>query len=212
MVQLPIEPESREPATLADLGLSVEVLHAAARAGLAARASRSGLAPRNAAGTDLYSFTVEELRLLLVPEGWEPAFVVGQEQSVSPDGRIGLIVSTGDGPVGELSEAQPRTAHPKGPLMRDVVAANHGYVQGELALDIVPPRPAGPDAPTVWVLLLKIDADVLHLELSLPDGFAEDDRVDSWAERILLPPIALGDLAGPHDRGDDPIDVPVDPR
>lgn len=198
--------------TLDALGLSVELLHAAARAGLTARASRTGLAPRNAPGTDLYSFTVEELRVLLVPAGWEPQFVAGQERTVSPDGRVAIIVSTGDGPVGEMSDVQPRTAHPKGPLMRNAVAANLGFVQVELALGIAHPQPAEGAAIPVWVLLVKVEGDALHLELSLPDRVGDDDRVVSWSERILLPPIALGELARAEDAAPETIDVPVQPR
>ena len=58
----------------------------------------------------------------------------------------------------------------------------------------------------------------LVLELSVPTGMREG-VVDSWAERIPLPPLPLGDPVDPGepaaDRAADmaaDIDVPVDPR
>jgi len=71
--------ELGQPDRLAELGLDVETLHRAVRAGLAARAIRTDLAPRNAQGFDLVSHAVEELRLLLVPAG----------PPISPAGRSG---------------------------------------------------------------------------------------------------------------------------
>ena len=50
-LQLELGPPDR----LADLGLDVETLHRAVRAGIEARAIRTAFAPRNAQGTDLVS-------------------------------------------------------------------------------------------------------------------------------------------------------------
>jgi hypothetical protein len=198
-----------EPDRLAELGLSVEVLHRAVRAGVEARATRTGLAPRNAAGTDLYSYTVEELRLLLVPSGWTADFAGGQERTVSPDGLTSIIFSTGVGDVGSPDRhATPRTAYAKGPLMRDAVTENLGFVQEELPFGL---RPA-PD-PTArrlcWVLLVKVEPGQAQVELSVPNGM-RDGVVVSWAERVPLPPLPLGDIVEPGEQPPD-LDVPVDP-
>jgi hypothetical protein len=199
--------EFAEPDGLEALGLSVEVLHRAVRAGIEARATRTGLAPRNAAGTDLYSYTVEELRLLLVPSGWTADFAGGQERTVSPDGLTSIIFSTGVGPVGDPDpDAKPRTAYAKGPLMADAVTENHGYVQ--LGLFDAPPAPGS--HPLCWVLLVKVEPGQAKVELSIPDGM-RDGVVDSWAERIPLPPLPLGDPVDPGDGAVD-LDVPVDAR
>src|SRR5918993_885468 len=141
---------------LGELGLDVDTLHRAARAGLAARATRTDLAPRNAQGTDLVSHAVEELRLLLVPLGWQADFAGGQERTVSPDGLTSIVVppGAGDGGVRD-ADPPPRTAHPKGPLMRDAVTVNQGYVQEEVPLGLpVPPPVEG--QPLCWVLLVKV--------------------------------------------------------
>lgn len=199
-----------EPDRLADLGLSVEVLHRAVRAGVEARATRTGLAPRNAAGTDLYSYAVEELRLLLVPSGWTADFAGGQERTVSPDGMTSIIFSTGVGPVGDPDlSARPRTAYAKGPLMWEAVVENRGFVQEELAIGLRSAAEPGARR-SCWVLLVKIEPGQAQIELSKPDGMREG-VVDSWAERIPLPPLPLGDPVEPGEAAAE-LDVPVDLR
>lgn len=198
--------ELGEPDRLAELGLDVETLHRAVRAGIAAGATRTDLAPRNAQGSDLVSHAVEELRLLLVPAGWTAEFAGGQERTVSPDGLTSLIVSTGAGAVGDL-RGEARTAHPKGPLMRDAVTVNQGFVQEEFPLGLTASRPVE-GRPLCWVLLIKVEPGLAHAELSVPDGM-RDGMVVSWARRIPLPP--LGTVPEPdEDPGE--LDVPVEPR
>ena len=60
-----------------------------------------------------------------------------------------------------------------------------------------------------WVLLVKVEPERIDLELSVPDGM-RDGLVVSWAERVPLPPLPLGDLVEP---GEQPValDVPVVP-
>jgi hypothetical protein len=91
--------------------------------------------------------------------------------------------------------------------MRDAVTTNQGFVQEEFALGPVVPPAA--DGRRCWVLLVRVDADRVDLELSVPDGM-RDGVVVSWAERIPLPPLALGDPGEPGEPGE-PIDVPVVP-
>jgi hypothetical protein len=192
---------------LAELGLDVETLHRAVRAGIAAGATRTDLAPRNAQGSDLVSHAVEELRLLLVPAGWTAEFAGGQERTVSPDGLTSLIVSTGAGAVGDLA-GEARTAHPKGPLMRDAVTVNQGFVQEEFPLGLAaPPHPVD-GRPLCWVLLVKVEPGLVRAELSAPTGM-RDGVVVTWAERIPLPPLPLGAEVDP---GEEPaeLDVPVE--
>ena len=57
-----------------------------------------------------------------------------------------------------------------------------------------------------WVLLVKVEAERIDLELSVPDGMR--DGLWVWAERVPLPPLPLGDLVEP---GEQPValDVPV---
>ena len=201
-LQLELGPPDR----LADLGLDVETLHRAVRAGIAAGATRTGLAPRNAQGSDLVSHAVEELRLLLVPAGWTAEYAGGQERTVSPDGLTSVIVSTGAGAVGDPA-GDVRTAHPKGPLMRDAVTVNQGFVQEEFPIGLPVPQPVD-GRPLCWVLLVKVEPGQVLSELSAPTGMREGVVV-GWAERIPLPP--LGTLPEP-DEGPEELDVPVEPR
>ena len=201
-LQLQPGPQDR----LAELGLDLETLHRAVRAGIAARATRTGLAPRTAAGTDLYSYTVEELRLLLAPAGWTADFAGGQERTVSPDRLTSIVFSTGSGDVGDpRPDARPRTAYAKGPLMREAVLENLGYVQEELPIGL-PPR--GDGRRLCWVLLVKVEPGRAYLELSVPDGM-RDGVVDSWAERIPLPALPLDDADGTVEPDEEPLDLDV---
>jgi hypothetical protein len=203
-LQLELGPPDR----LAELGLDVETLHRAVRAGIEARATRTTFAPRNALGTDLVSHTVEELRLLLEPAGWTAEWAGGQERTVSPDGLTAVIVSTGAGAVGDPA-GDARTAHPKGPLMRDAVTGNLGFVQEEFPLGLREVREPGAQ-PLCWVLLVKVEPGRADLELSVPNGMREG-VVDSWAERIPLPSLPLGEPVEPGEPAE-PVDVPVLPR
>lgn len=91
--------------------------------------------------------------------------------------------------------------------MRDAVTLNQGFVQEEFSLGLaVPPVE---DGRRCWVLLVKVEPGTAHLELSAPDGMREG-LVVSWAERVPLPPLALGEPGEPGDAGE-PIDVPVVP-
>ncbi|HEV7654372.1 MAG TPA: hypothetical protein VGP36_06495 [Mycobacteriales bacterium] len=198
--------ELGEPDRLAELGLDVETLHRAVRAGIAARATRTDLAPRNAQGTDLVSHTVEEFRLLTDERGWSADWAGGQERTVSPDGRTAVIVSTGAGAVGD-PRGEVRTAHPKGPLMREAVTENLGFVQEEFPLGLRP-EPGPASRRLCWVLLVKVEPGRADLELSVPNGMREG-VVDSWAERIPLPPLLLAPEADPDDPPGD-LDVPVE--
>ena len=200
--------ELDQPDRLSELGLDVEILHRAIRAGLAARATRTDLAPRNAQGADLVSHTVEELRLLLEPADWTADFAGGQERTVSPDGLTSVIVSTGAGGVGD-PRGEARTAHPKGPLMRAAVTVNQGFVQEEFPIGLPVPQPVD-GRPLCWVLLVKVEPGQVLAELSAPTGMREG-LVVGWSERIPLPPLPVGAELEP---GEEPaeLDVPVEPR
>ena len=89
--------------------------------------------------------------------------------------------------------------------MQDAVTENHGYVQ--LGLFEAAPEPGA--AKLCWVLLVKLEPGLARVELSVPDGMREG-VVDSWAERIPLPPLPLGEPLDPGEAVD--LDVPVDPR
>ena len=216
MAELRLVPDPDELSVeerLAELGLALEPLQRGALAGLTARASRTSAAPKNAPGTDLYSHTVEELRLQLLPDGWFTECVRGQERTVSPDLKTAIVVSTGDGPVG--MNGNPKTAHPKGPLMRNAVESNQQFIQESIPGLVVPAGDQSDLDTTsclVWILLLKVEVNELSMELSLPDRFGDDGRVESWAQRILLPPIPLGSLVESTSYEGPVFDVPVERR
>ncbi|MBL7487788.1 hypothetical protein I6A60_35945 [Frankia sp. AgB1.9] len=196
-------------------GLSLDKLQKAVRAGLAARASRTAFAPINAQGTDLYSHTVEELRLTLSRDKWEPVTVSGQERVESPDGRFAIMVATGDGNVGRVG-GQPRNAHGKGPLLREVVVANRESIQaGLFPLEEIAPavqRPRQDVAQMVYILLLQVEDGHLYMELSLPDEIDSTGRVRSWFDQIRLPSISLGSLVriDPGQPGSTEIDITIE--
>lgn len=195
-------------------GLSVEVLHRAARAGLAARAGRTSLAPRNAPGTDLYSHTTEELRHVLEPHGWKPKSVGGQERTESKGGQFAIIVATGEGAVGQ-ADGKTKNAHPKGPLMRGAIEANREFIQdGLFPLESVKMIDTERTSRTqmVYLLLLKVEDGALRMELSLPDEIDDAGHVRSWFDRITLPSLPMDSVLNidhsPGGSGE--IDIPIE--
>lgn len=211
---VPNSPEARSvDERLDDLGLTVDLLHRAARTGLIARSMRTRFAPRNAPGTDLYSHTVEELRLQTEPLGWTIDQSGGQERTISPDGQFAIVVSTGDGPVGK--PGTPRTAHPKGQKTRQAIVSNQLWLQESitgLVVNATTTAPSTTGPATVWIFLVKVEGTELVMELSLPDHFDKDGRPDGFADRILLPAIPLS--VQPGSDADEPpsFDVPVERR
>ena len=126
---------------------------------------------------------MEELRLLLEASGWTADFAGGQERTVSPDGLTAVIVSTGAGRW--ATRAARRAPRTEGPADAGRGDDQPGLRAGGVRAGSVPAPVTGRRC---WVLLVKVEAERIDLELSVPDGM-QDGLVVSWAERVPLPPL-----------------------
>lgn len=184
---------------LAAVGLTVDVLLDAVRAGYFARSACSELDPPMYPGQTMWAHTVRRLRQGTAPLGWKPDSASNYCVALSPQG-IAIAVATGDSNTGRI-DATPSTSSPKGPCTLEAVAAN------QLVLDLGPPNGESlaqtPDVPErqTWLLLIHLDQSEVRSELSLPLSLDDQDRVIGWRERIILPSI---------DFDPDQIELPTD--
>ncbi len=121
-----------------------------------------------------WSEAVRTLRDVLKPEGWTRFNDQNSPKTVSPDGSISIIVSTGNEATG-IPHAEPATTSSKGP--------NTAYLPG---MDLPVPLQDEDERVTTWILLAHHANDELRAELSSPLDVGGDGRVSVWKERIIL--------------------------
>lgn len=206
------QPHDRD-ARLYALGLDHATVEEIALYGLRARQRVSPLAPPSFPGTTQWAETIVGARLILVPREWSPNDSHNFSRIVSPNGRIAIIVATGDELTG-IATAEPRTKHPKGAKTEAAVEVNVQLEIPGLSLvtekDLVAP-------PETWVYLIHTNDSEMRYELSRPKTQDIEGRVIAWSHRIILPPIDLealpsrddGDQSDDDD-GSGGIDVPVE--
>lgn len=193
---------------VAALGLSIDILLDAVRAGFTGRSSCSELDPPMYPGQTMWAHTVRRLRQGTAPIGWKPDNSNNYCVALSPEG-VAIAVATGDANTGR-PDATPSTGSPKGPCTVEAIAVN------QLALDLkLPGEEAAIELPEViqrqiWLLLIYLDQSEVRAELSLPLRLDEQDRVTGWRERIILPSVDFdpNQIELPSDSSPD-IDIAV---
>jgi hypothetical protein len=201
--QCPVFDGDRAADRLAELGLSVEILEFALRGADAEARSYTPLDPPNMQGMARYSRTVRLLRERLIPLGWSYDNPRNLARTVSPDRRVAVIATLGDGATG-VPHALPSTRYEKG--LATVEAVGRNFLQLSLPIDVGDVEAEGPfedDGTATWILLYNVTDTEIRAELSLPDSMVEG-YIDTWVERLVLPPIPL-EPALPLRLGGDPI-------
>jgi hypothetical protein len=197
---------------LADLGLTVDIIRNAILVGELARSTCTRNDPPPLAGILCWGRTTRGLREGTVPLGWKRSEAGQLSTAVHPSGELAIAVATGDQGTG-LANAVPRTKYPKGPATAAAVERNQLQLGlFEEAESDAEDEPLSPGVVT-WLLLISRNGDEVRCELSLPGRIGPDDRVEDWAERIILAPVPIGptpDLAKLPVATD--IDVPVERR
>ena len=173
---------------LARLGLSVELLHDAALVAMARRRQCGALHPKNASGFFFYAELVAALRELLIAKGWQAQTDGNVEFVDSPDG-FRLCVIAGDDMTGGSYDVEPRSRRARGPRGQRAVKRN------QLALFDLHGRPMDPDEErrVTWHLmhLVNVEQQEIRMELGTPFDLDDEDYIERWAERIILPPLRL---------------------
>jgi hypothetical protein len=180
--------EDRAADRLAEVGLKREMLELALRAADAEARNYTALDPPNMQGMARFSRTVRLLREQVVPLGWTYDNPRNLARTVSPDRRVAIIATLGDAATGH-PESVPSTRYEKGVATAEAV--NRNFLQLTLPFDLGDEDPTVDDGgTTTWVLLYHVTDAEIRAELSLPDSMV-DGYIDTWLERIVLPPIPI---------------------
>jgi len=194
---------------LMELGVSLEAVQRAVKAGYVARITCSENDPPFIPGTEAWRYTVVTLREELRPLGWRKDDPGNYSLIINDTRRINIVVATGDN-FTRRSHATPRTKSLKG--LYTEAATIRNCVDGDLFPETLTEelrRVAGLLEYPTWILLIYITDEEYRAELSLPVSM-DGDHISDWAERISIPdmPDDEGGLAMPEDQSPD-IDVPV---
>jgi hypothetical protein len=197
---------------LESLGVPVDGLDRAVGAALGARQAVTLFHPKSFPGTMLWGEGTAAFRRLMVGvHNWTYDELDGQPRTISPDGRIAVVVQTGDEWTGVDSPGRaPSTRHPKGAATKRKVTSN--ALQLELFSTASEAEEVEADlAPMTWVLLLAIVDGELRAELSLPEDISDAGYVVAWRTRVLLSshPVDADDVVIAGDEGDSPSESDV---
>lgn len=205
------QPGESPTQALARLGLAVADFTEMMWAGHVASRSVTAHDPRNASGLSRYIRMTGTLRGRLAGRGWASEDPRGLATISDPASDVTLIVCSGNALAGSIDPKQlPRTRYRKGPMYRAAILKNRQLMLGAPDEE----DPAEVPGRQTWLALWHATAVEGRIEISLPAAVDDDNFVSTWAHRIILDPIALGDLA-PLDDGDEPddgIDITVEPR
>lgn len=190
---------------LSDLGLKAHIIRTAVSLGEIARASCTPNHPQNAAGWYAWAETVRYLREGLAADGWTRESVNGVSLVVSPDGRVAIVVSTGDEATG-MNDNTPRTKSTKGKQTALLIAQNRQQLLLEFA-DLEEPDATAPLDARTWYLLFCSDGDEVRIELSFPKSLDINGRPSDWAERIIIEPFQRDDRLPHVTREDEGPDI-----
>ncbi|WP_079437124.1 hypothetical protein [Zoogloea sp. LCSB751] len=174
------------------------------------------LKPKGFGGTNAWAFGTEALRELFVPKGWLPVNPNNQPRVVSPDGKHAITVISGDSDTGNPYR-EPQTRNKRG--SQTLRSVSYNSIQGQLfPVSSAVRRDFDLDSAegqSLWILLFHVDtgAQEVRYELSRPVNFGDNDKVDGWEPRFIMPALsfqARGSRGTPDDGVD--FDIPVTPR
>lgn len=203
-------PQLMEPHLQRIFGIGVDDLQSVGAAALRAFVGVSALHPKGFNGTSAWADAISRLRALLIPHGWIPRDPQNQPRIVSHDGKLAITVSSGTPETG-IPEGNPQTRNDKGAQTADSVSYNARQMSLLPITEsdfIPPPSSAGKE---LWILLYYIDFDAheVRLELSQPTAMSDNDKVNDWATRFILPPLSFSPEWDDHARDEGP-DVDFD--
>ena len=171
-------------------GLSPDGLRRVVARGEALRAMATRLDAPTRGGSNAYFEKVLGLREWLVPLDWTYDNAKNFCTVRSPDGAHAIAVAQGSLGTGDPN-SRPETIKEMGPATQAIVQANVS-----LQIPLFGDRTLAPLlAYRTWILLTHRVQDVVHCELSLPEGFSDDGFVCKWLKRHCLAPV---DLRGPN--------------
>ncbi|WP_280475416.1 hypothetical protein [Nocardia farcinica] len=204
----PLTPAMDAHLALANLGLTVEIVHAALLSGEQAAASVTPYHPRLAAGMERWMATVASLRNGLKQKlNWKLDDPKGSPRVTRPDGKVSITAVGGTIGTGLEVGPTPYNKNKRGPSTEDAVDGN----QLALPLDIsIPIAGTSAEEMLTWFLLYyrAKEPNETRAEMSLPLK-VDNDRVVDWKYRIIIPPISHDFPLPPDADGDGGVDFPI---
>lgn len=181
---LHVEPTSVR-SRLAQIGLTEAPLLQAVMASYIAKANCTENHPPLYPPIAAWSEAVRTLRDALRPEGWTRFNDQNSPKTVSPDGTVSIIVSTGNDATGSANFS-PATTSSKGPNTADAIEVNRSLQLFLPGMEFPVELCDEDEKVSTWILLVHHARDELRAELSLPMAVGIDGRVSVWQERIIL--------------------------
>lgn len=186
-------------ARLQGLGLpGAGVLTGAIAHGVAAARTVTAMHPSSYRSHRLWAEATMYLRWHL-SSPWEPEVESGVDLVVERERGVGIVVTKGDGAVGD-PRFEPQVLYERGEAIQRLVNGSLDtlFTAGQ------PPRWE------VWFLLHHLDGDDCTAELARPLAISERGWVAGWHSRLLLPAVgATGPVEPAADRPVPEVDVPV---
>lgn len=164
------------------LGLTPEIVRNVAIASAAARSESLPVDPCSAPGTQAYIHGVRNIRLQLLPNGWEVSRCGNVEATVNHELGIQLCFQNVDRACGDKD---PEAISGKGAGSRHLINAG----QTELF-----PSPRNNDqnasrifgaTPTVWMICVSSDDYTVRAEVSCPEIF-EGNQFEGFVRRLFV--------------------------
>lgn len=199
---------------LATIGITAGDLQATIMQVYRAFSAVGPLHPKGFSGTYGWADGTQAIRAIMMPKGWTMADPNGQPRIISPGGRYAITVSSGNAHTGNPNKT-PQTKNSKGAQTTRSVAYNSR--QGEL-FDSEPQQnviPVGTTEQMLWFLLFYVDLEggEVRYELSYPINVGDNNKVDAWATRLIMPALRLGSRDGSSLPESGPsIDIAVKPK
>lgn len=192
-------------ARLRELGLTESILRQSVTRGVIERFNCSPHAPACYPGLTQWAYTYVGLMEDLGKRGWSIDNPHNLHTVVSPKG-IAVAVASGNGRTGRPGLPAPMTRYPKGAWIEELIVENN-------QLSLLPTLETSPTQPfETWYLLVFVAGRAVRFELSYPAGMGNDNRINSWSERIIPEDPISFDTVIPRDDEPTPpdIDVPVE--
>ena len=174
---------------LQDLGLDVDDIHFAVRLAYTDTLSCTELDAPGAIGYLFWTRTNRYFRERKLTSGWGYSNRYNILKTINPNGDFAITGISGRGGVG-IHNRNPTCKNPKGTAVSELVQLNEMWQQP--ALFEIPVETLQPDEMPTWFLLYKTTDSGINLELSMPVQM-HGKNVDTWGERIIIPPLPLDD-------------------
>src|SRR6266542_1238900 len=168
--------------------------------------------PPSARGVYVWG-TITTARQLGRRVGWERCDTGNLSTVLSPDGRMQIMVATGDEATG-IAGVTPHTKYPRGAASIRAINDNQMSFPALERFFVKKQKIERTSEVLTWILLHRRLRDAVRWELSLPMMVGTDGVIVDWEERIIFDPVSFdpiddGLLGNDFDHDGDDFDPTV---